>query len=66
MKFTKIVKSGKPTQEELLLSLHNLSLKILAFHQDMESAKNKPQNEDTVTKILEHIDKIGNLITTLK
>ena len=66
MKFIKVLKAGKPTKEEMLLSLHQLSEKILAYHQDMQSAKNKPENEDSVTKILEHIDQIGNLIYKLK
>lgn len=50
----------------MLLSLHQLSEKVLAYHQDIQSAKNKPMNEDSVTKILEHIDQIGNLIYELK
>lgn len=66
MKFIKIIKAGKPTKEEMLLSLHQLSEKVLAYHQDMQSAENKPMNEDSVTKILEHIDQIGNLIYKLK
>ena len=66
MKFIKIVKAGKPTKEEMLLSLHQLSEKVLAYHQDMQSAENKPINEDSVTKILEYIDQIGNLIYQLK
>ena len=66
MKFIKIIKSGKPTKEEMLLSLHQLSEKALAYHQDMQSAENKPINEDSITKILEHIDQIGNLIYELK
>lgn len=66
MNWTKLVKAGKPTKEQMLLSLHQLSEKVLAYHQDMQSAENKPANEDSVTKILERIDQIGNLIYELK
>lgn len=66
MKFVKVIKSSFPTKEELLMSTYKLSGNFLSFYNDGRNSENKTENEDIITKILEHIDQIAILTGKLK